>query len=132
MKVMSRRVGRALVVAAAAALAVAGCGGNSGGGAGGASSGGKTNLTWFMWTGSASEVQSWKHLADMVTQKYPDIAITFQTASFNDYFTKLAAQASGECPLPAGYAEWPRAGPGPTASPFERPGGEERRRPVAV
>jgi multiple sugar transport system substrate-binding protein len=95
MKSVSRRVGRALVVAAAAALAVAGCGGNNGGGSGGSTSGGKTNLTWFMWTGSATEVQSWKHLADMVTQKYPDITITFQTASFNDYFTKLAAQASG-------------------------------------
>jgi len=95
MKIVSRAVGRALALAAAAALAVAGCGGNGGGGAGGASSGGKTNLTWFMWTGSSTEVQSWKHIADMVTQKYPDITITFQTASFNDYFTKLAAQASG-------------------------------------
>src|SRR5437868_1722940 len=95
MRTMSRRVSRAVTVAVAAAVALAGCGGNNGGSGGGGSSGGKTNLTWFMWTGSAAEVQSWKHIADMVTQKYPDITITFQTASFNDYFTKLAAQASG-------------------------------------
>jgi multiple sugar transport system substrate-binding protein len=90
----SRALLRALAVVAVAAVAFAGCGGNKGSSNEG-SSGGKTRLTWFMWTGSDAEVKSWKHLADMVTQKYPDITITFQTASFTDYFTKLAAQASG-------------------------------------
>jgi multiple sugar transport system substrate-binding protein len=85
---------RSLVAATVAAAALTGCG-DSGGSSNEGSSGGKTQLTWFMWTGSEAEVQSWKHLADMVTQKHPNITITFQTASFNDYFTKLAAQASG-------------------------------------
>jgi multiple sugar transport system substrate-binding protein len=31
----------------------------------------------------------------MVTAKHPDLALDFQTSSFNDYWTKLAAQASG-------------------------------------
>jgi multiple sugar transport system substrate-binding protein len=89
-------VRRTLAAAAVAAVALTGCGGNSGSSGGSdVSAGGKAKLTWFMWTGSNAEVQAWKHLADMVTQKYPDIQITFQTASFNDYFTKLAAQASG-------------------------------------
>jgi multiple sugar transport system substrate-binding protein len=91
----SRALLRALAVVAVAAIALAGCGGNSGSSTNEGSSGDKTRLTWFMWTGSDAEVKSWKHVADMVTQKNPDITITFQTASFTDYFTKLAAQASG-------------------------------------
>src|SRR5947209_5560633 len=94
------RMRRALAGAAVAAIALTGCGGNSGSSSGsgsgsGGGSGGATNLTWFMWSGSNTEVQAWKHIADLVTQKYPNIHLTFQTASFNDYFTKLAAQASG-------------------------------------
>jgi len=95
---MASRLGnvrRTLATVAVASLALAGCGGNSGSSGEGAASGGKTNLTWFMWSGSSAEVDAWKHVGDMVTQKYPDIQITFQTASFTDYFTKLAAQASG-------------------------------------
>jgi multiple sugar transport system substrate-binding protein len=48
-----------------------------------------------MWSGSTAEVEAWNHLAGMVTAKHPDIALEFQTSSFNDYWTKLAAQASG-------------------------------------
>jgi multiple sugar transport system substrate-binding protein len=75
-------------------LALVGCGGGGGGGASSAS-GGKTALTWFMWSGSDVEVQAWKHVGAMVTQKYPKITVKFQTTSFPDYWTKLAAQASG-------------------------------------
>jgi multiple sugar transport system substrate-binding protein len=86
---------RALAVAAAAtlALAVAACG--SGGGGGSTTSDGKTTMVWNMWSGSTAEVDAWNHLSQMVTAKHPDLALDFQTSSFNDYWTKLAAQASG-------------------------------------
>jgi len=52
-------------------------------------------LKWFMWSGSPAEVDAWKHLADMVTQKYPNIKIEFVTVSFADYWTKLPTEAAG-------------------------------------
>ncbi|HWJ72834.1 MAG TPA: sugar ABC transporter substrate-binding protein [Kaistia sp.] len=56
-------------------------------------------LTWFMWSGSDAEVAAWKHVAGLVTEKYPDIKIEFQTASWPDYWTKLPAlAASGQLP----------------------------------
>ncbi|MHA6618801.1 ABC transporter substrate-binding protein [Pseudonocardia sp. DLS-67] len=84
---------RALAVAAAAtlALAVAACG--SGGGS--TTADGRTTMVWNMWSGSTAEVDAWNHLGEMVTAKHPDLALEFQTSSFNDYWTKLAAQASG-------------------------------------
>ena len=82
------------VAAAGLALGIAACGGGSGGG-GSTNADGTTTLVWNMWTGSTAEVENWNHLAGMVTAKYPDIQIEFQTSSFNDYWTKLAAQASG-------------------------------------
>src|SRR3954453_9089829 len=98
-RIMASRLGsvrRTVAAAAVAGLALAGCGGNSGSATGqGSASGGKTKLIWFMWSGSNAEVQAWKHLGDLMTKKYPDIELTFQTASFTDYFTKLAAQSSG-------------------------------------
>ncbi|GAA5121083.1 ABC transporter substrate-binding protein [Pseudonocardia adelaidensis] len=86
---------RALAVAAAAtlALAVAACG--SGGGSGSSTADGRTTMVWNMWSGSTAEVDAWNHLSEMVTAKHPDLALEFQTSSFNDYWTKLAAQASG-------------------------------------
>lgn len=57
------------------------------------------HLTWFMWSGSEPEVVAWKHVAELVTQKYPDITIEFQTISFPDYWTKLPAlAAAGKLP----------------------------------
>lgn len=79
----------------AAALAVgllAACGGGSGDS--GSSSGGTKTLTWFMWSGSDVEKNAWLHVADMVTQKYPNIKIKFETAPFNDFWTKLTTQAA--------------------------------------
>jgi multiple sugar transport system substrate-binding protein len=86
---------RALAAAAAAALAlaVAACGSGEAGGS--TSSDGKTTMVWNMWSGSTAEVDAWNHLSQMVTAKHPDLALDFQTSSFNDYWTKLAAQASG-------------------------------------
>lgn len=58
-----------------------------------------TKLTWFMWSGSEAEVSAWRHVAAMVTEKYPDITVEFQTTSFPDYWTKLPAlAASGKLP----------------------------------
>jgi len=51
-------------------------------------------LTWFMWSGSEPEVAAWRHVAAMVTEKYPDITVEFQTTSFPDYWTKLPALAA--------------------------------------
>ena len=56
-------------------------------------------LTWFMWSGSEPEVTAWKHVASLVTDKYPDITVEFQTTSFPDYWTKLPAlAAAGKLP----------------------------------
>ena len=86
---------RAAAAAAAAGLAVAlaACGSNGSGGS--TTADGRTTLVWNMWSGSTAEVDAWNHLSQMVTAKYPDTALEFQTSSFNDYWTKLAAQASG-------------------------------------
>ena len=51
-------------------------------------------LTWFMWSGSEPEVAAWRHVAALVTEKYPDITVEFQTTSFQDYWTKLPALAA--------------------------------------
>jgi len=86
----------------AAALAIgllAGCG--SGGGSG--SSGGTKTLTWFMWSGSDVEKNAWLHVGDLVTQKYPNIKIKFETTPFNDFWTKLTTEAaSGSAPCIVG------------------------------
>ena len=60
-------------------------------------------LTWFMWSGSDVERNAWLHVADMVTQKYPNIKIQFETTPFDDYWTKLTTQAaSGSTPCVIG------------------------------
>ena len=71
----------------------AGCGGGAAGAT--TTEDGRTRLVWNMWSGSNSEVEAWSHLGDMVTAAHPDLELEFQTTSFNDYWTKLAAQASG-------------------------------------
>ncbi|MBV9537722.1 MAG: hypothetical protein JOY70_02185, partial [Acidisphaera sp.] len=56
-------------------------------------------LTWLMWSGSEPEVVAWKHVASLVTERYPDITVEFQTTSFPDYWTKLPAlAAAGKLP----------------------------------
>jgi multiple sugar transport system substrate-binding protein len=91
-KTIRRRV-LAAAAAAGLALAVTACG--SGGGGGSSTADGRTTLVWNMWSGSTAEVEAWNHLSEMVTAAHPDITLEFQTSSFNDYWTKLAAQASG-------------------------------------
>lgn len=77
-----------------AAMLLAGCGGSGQG-----ASSGPVTLTWFMWSGSPQEVQAWQHDASLVTQKYPNIHIKFETADFNNYWTKLETEAaSGSLP----------------------------------
>ena len=87
-----RAVGAAAAVTLA--LAVAACGSNGGGGST-TTADGQSSLVWNMWSGSTAEVEAWNHLGEMVTAAHPDIQLEFQTSSFNDYWTKLAAQASG-------------------------------------
>src|SRR5829696_4709637 len=93
-----RRLRLTALVGAAAllALSLASCGDSGeGSAAGGSESGGVTTLTWQMWSGSQIETEALNHLSEMVTQKHPDIKLTLQTSTFPDYWTKLAAQASG-------------------------------------
>jgi multiple sugar transport system substrate-binding protein len=81
--------------AALLALTAAGCGSGGGDATGGSEAGGVTTLTWQMWSGSEVETTALNHLSEMVTKAHPDIKLTLQTSTFPDYWTKLAAQASG-------------------------------------
>ncbi len=80
---------------AAATMATAACGGGGGSGAGGSQQGSATTLTWQMWSGSQVETTALNKLSSMVTAKYPDIKLKIQSSTFGDYWTRLAAQASG-------------------------------------
>ncbi len=55
---------------------------------------GPVTLRWFMWSGSQAEVAAWQHLCDMVHEKYPNITVQFETASWPDYWTKLTVLAA--------------------------------------
>lgn len=92
------------VALAAAAVFLAACGGSGGSDAAKSSAaGGKTTISWFMWSGSNDEVNAWKAVGAMVTKKYPDITVDFQTTDFNNYWTKLTTQAaSGSAPCVVG------------------------------
>lgn len=60
-------------------------------------------LRWIMSADSQAEVDVWNHLASMVTEKYPDITVKFESAPFKDYYNKLTAQAaSGDLACIAG------------------------------
>ncbi|MEZ0165714.1 sugar ABC transporter substrate-binding protein [Kineococcus sp. LSe6-4] len=86
---LSRRSLLSCAGGAGALAALTACGGDSGG-----SSGSDTDLTWFMWSASTEEVDAWKHVAQMVTDAEPGTTVTFQTAAWNDYWTKLTSQAA--------------------------------------
>jgi len=88
------RVG-ALAATTVLALGLAACGGSGDSPTGSSSDGGVTTLTWQMWSGSQVETDALNRLSEMVTQAHPDIKLTLQTSTFPDYWTKLAAQASG-------------------------------------
>jgi multiple sugar transport system substrate-binding protein len=87
-----------IVTVAAAAVLLAACGGGNGSGSGSGGSSGSgdqpVTLTWFMWSGSDVEKNAWVHVGDMVTKKYPNIKIKFETTPFNDFWTKLTTQAA--------------------------------------
>ncbi|HEX8488796.1 MAG TPA: sugar ABC transporter substrate-binding protein [Propionibacteriaceae bacterium] len=89
------RMTKALAVASAATL-LAACGGSGGSGSNESTTSGDepVTLTWFMWSGSDVEKNAWLKVGDMVTAKYPNIKIKFETAPFNDYWTKLTTQAA--------------------------------------
>lgn len=93
---LSRRQLLGLGGASAAALALSACGGGSSGsgGSGGGGGGGK-DLSWFMWSGSTAEVDAWKKVAD-IAGKSSGATISFQTAAWNDYWTKLTSQAASK------------------------------------
>ena len=89
---LSRRQLLGLGGGAAATLALSGCGGgSSAGGSGGDAS--STDLTWQMWSASTAEVDAWKKVAD-IAGRASGSTIAFQTAAWNDYWTKLTSQAA--------------------------------------
>src|SRR5436190_16638168 len=69
------------------------------GGAAAPPSNGPVTLTWSMWSASNDEVKAWEYDAALVTKKYPNIHIKFQTTTFQNYWTKLESEAaSGTMP----------------------------------
>lgn len=101
------RISRLAKIAAVATAAVvlSACSGTTGGTTGGSNPGSSeggdepVTLQWFMWSGSDVEKNAWLKVGEMVTAKYPNITIEFQTAPFNDFWTKLTTQAaSGDAP----------------------------------
>jgi multiple sugar transport system substrate-binding protein len=83
-----------VVSIALATVLLAGCGNDGDSGSSGSGGDKNVTLTWFMWSGSDVEKNAWLHIGDMVTQKYPNIKIKFETAPFNDFWTKLTTQAA--------------------------------------
>jgi multiple sugar transport system substrate-binding protein len=82
-----------ILTAGLATVMLAACGGNSSPPSG-SGSGGPVTLTWFMWSASDVEKNAWLHVADMVTAKYPNIKVQFETTPFNNYWTKLTTEAA--------------------------------------
>ena len=87
----SRRQLLGLGGGAAAALGLSACGGGSSAGSGSDSA--STDLSWFMWSASTAEVDAWKEVARIAGEESGS-TISFQTAAWNDYWTKLTSQAA--------------------------------------
>ncbi|SDT09751.1 carbohydrate ABC transporter substrate-binding protein, CUT1 family [Friedmanniella luteola] len=84
-----------IATAATAAVMLAGCSGGGEPSSSGSGSGDQpVELTWFMWSGSDVEKDAWIKVGDMVTAKYPNITIKFETTPFNDFWTKLTTEAA--------------------------------------
>jgi multiple sugar transport system substrate-binding protein len=81
----------AVSAATAVAVAMAGC---SSSGSPGQGSTGKVTLRWEMSADSQAEVNVWKHLADMVHTKYPNITVKFESTPYASYYNKLTSQAA--------------------------------------
>ncbi|WP_309105107.1 sugar ABC transporter substrate-binding protein [Microbacterium sp.] len=94
----SAKLALAAGMTSAAALIVTGCAPAAPDG-----DGGPVELRWIMSADSQAEVDVWKHLADMVHEKYPDITVKFESTPFKDYYNKLTTQAaSGDLACIAG------------------------------
>lgn len=52
------------------------------------------DLRWTMSADSQAEIAVWKHLAEMVNEKYPNIFVKFESTAFQDYYNKMATQAA--------------------------------------
>jgi multiple sugar transport system substrate-binding protein len=60
----------------------------------GSGSGNSNSLSWFFWVGSPAEASAWKHNANMVSDKYPNIHVDFSSTSWTSYWQKLPSEAS--------------------------------------
>lgn len=94
MRATFRKKGVAALMAAAIAVTgfVSACGSNGGQGE---SANDKVTLRWSMSADSQAEINVWNHLAKMVTEKYPNITVKFESSPFIDYYNKLTTQAAG-------------------------------------
>src|SRR6266700_1871713 len=80
-------------------MMLVGCGGAAQPSGSNSSSNGPVTLTWSMWSASNQEVQAWQYDAALVTKKYPNIHVKFETTTFQNYWTKLESEAaSGTMP----------------------------------
>ncbi len=87
-----KRYAKGTLAAVGVSALLVGC---SGGASGSGQQDGVTTLTFSMWAGSDAENEALKTLVALVEEENPDIRLELETAPFNDYWTKLAAQASG-------------------------------------
>lgn len=79
-------------LAAASAITLAACGSDGGGTPGGGEE--QVTLRWAMSADSQAEVDVWNHLAQMVTEEYPNITVTFESSPYRDYYNRMTAQAA--------------------------------------
>jgi multiple sugar transport system substrate-binding protein len=97
-RVSQSRSGRWIVGLLAGALLLAACNGDDAGetAADGSTSDGEVvTLVWQMWAGNEAEVRGLNQLAEMVHEEHDHIRLEIQSTPFGDYWTRIAAQASG-------------------------------------
>jgi multiple sugar transport system substrate-binding protein len=97
---MRARIHRLAIVVAAGAVLAALTGFASGTSPAATShSSGKVTLNYFTFSAAPDHLKDLQNIIDAFEKKHPDIHINVQTASYNDYFTKLQTQiASGQAP----------------------------------
>ena len=88
MKISRRQFVKAMAAMSAASM-LAACGGSSGNG----SSGGKKALTFQIW--DVAQKEGMEAMCAAYTQQHPEVSIEVQVTSWNEYWTKLEAAATG-------------------------------------
>jgi hypothetical protein len=81
----------------AASLLLTACRGEDAatGATGEAAEGEVVTLVWQMWANNEAEVRALNQLAELVHEEHDHIQLEIQSTPFDDYWTRIAAQASG-------------------------------------